>query len=212
MRDDYPLQYDTVEKQTTLPRHPQTPASGGESAAGSRRGSRHGGSKPSFNCPEMRYNKFQMDDLRQVVAILTEAGGGTSGGAASSAGSGVGGGANHEQIWEGAEPGAAASTDHDDWDDPNAADATIFWQHAIDATPLHVRLTVDSDVRDIRRLVRQLLNRVHQKEERNRVAMEWRVVGRVLDRLFFFVYLFVILSSLVFIFAKTRVDNNPKTV
>lgn len=97
------------------------------------------------------------------------------------------------------------NADSDDWDDPNATDATIFWQHAIDSTSPLVRLAVDSDVRDIRRLVRQLLNRVHQKEERNRVAMEWRVVGRVLDRLFFFVYLFVILASLVIIFAKTQV-------
>lgn len=139
-----------------------------------------------------------MEDLHQVVAILTE-GGATSTSAAAAAASSV---SASEQVWEGAEPGAA-SVDRDDWDDPNGIDATIFWQHAVDAAPLHLRIAVESDVRDIRRLVRQLLNRVHQKEERNRVAMEWRIVGRVLDRVFFFVYLFIVLTSLVVIFYKT---------
>ena len=62
---------------------------------------------------------------------------------------------------------------------------------------------MEHDVREIRRYLRQLLYRVHAREEKNRVAHEWKVVALVLDRIFFFMYLAAIIISLATIFPKT---------
>ena len=72
-----------------------------------------------------------------------------------------------------------------------------------DKSPIHMHQSVESDVKEIRRYLRQLLSRIHQKEEKNKVALEWRIVALVMDRLFFFFYLAAILISLVTIFPKT---------
>ena len=62
---------------------------------------------------------------------------------------------------------------------------------------------IESDVKDIKRYLKQLLMRVHIKEERRKVAAEWKTVALVLDRLFFFCYLAAIVISLATIFPKT---------
>ena len=72
-----------------------------------------------------------------------------------------------------------------------------------DKSPIHVHQSVESDVKEIRRYLRQLLNRIHQKEEKNKIALEWRIIALVMDRLFFFFYLAAIIISLVTIFPKT---------
>ena len=72
-----------------------------------------------------------------------------------------------------------------------------------DKSPIHVHQSVESDVKEIRRYLRQLLARIHQKEEKNKIALEWRIVALVMDRLFFFLYLAAIIISLVTIFPKT---------
>ena len=63
--------------------------------------------------------------------------------------------------------------------------------------------TLESDVHDIRRNLRALLHRVQVREERNRVALEWKVVALVLDRIFFIMYLSAIIVSLATLFPKT---------
>ena len=72
-----------------------------------------------------------------------------------------------------------------------------------DKSPIHMHQSVESDVKEIRRYLRQLLNRIHQKEEKNKIALEWRIVALVMDRVFFFFYLAAIIISLVTIFPKT---------
>ncbi len=71
-----------------------------------------------------------------------------------------------------------------------------------DKSPIHLHQSVESDVKEIRRYLRQLLSRIHQKEEKNKIALEWRIVALVMDRLFFFFYLAAIVISLVTIFPK----------
>ena len=72
-----------------------------------------------------------------------------------------------------------------------------------DKSPILTHQSVESDVKEIRRYLRQLLNRIHQKEEKNKIALEWRIVALVMDRLFFFLYFAAIIISLVTIFPKT---------
>ena len=48
-----------------------------------------------------------------------------------------------------------------------------------------------------------LIQRVQQREERTRVALEWKVVALVLDRVFFICYLSAIIISLATLFPKT---------
>ena len=67
----------------------------------------------------------------------------------------------------------------------------------------HHQQSMEGDVKDIRRYLRQLLGRIHQKEDRAKIALEWKIVALVLDRLFFFCYLAAIVISLATIFPKT---------
>ena len=120
--------------------------------------------KKKFKCPEMKYNKFQMYDLKEAASAALS---------------------NH------AGPGAMPPG-------PGQSEAT-----SPDKSPVHLHQSVESDVREIRRYLRQLLGRLHQKEEKARIALEWRIVALVLDRLFFFMYLAAIIISLATIFPKT---------
>ena len=123
---------------------------------------KNGKHKKKFKCPEMKYNKFQMYDLKEAAAA------------------------------------AALSNHNHQAGTPGQSEAT-----SPDKSPVHIHQSVEGDSREIRHYLRQLLNRLHQKEEKSRVAQEWRIVALVLDRLFFFMYLAAIVISLATIFPKT---------
>ena len=71
-----------------------------------------------------------------------------------------------------------------------------------DQSPELAHQSTEADVREIRRYIRQLMQRVNQKEERSKINREWTIVALVLDRLFFFIYLSVIVVSISAIFPK----------
>ena len=73
-----------------------------------------------------------------------------------------------------------------------------------DKSPVHAHQSVEGDVREIRRYLRELLHRIQQKEERAKINLEWKIVALVLDRVFFFMYLAAIVISLSTIFPKTE--------
>lgn len=72
-----------------------------------------------------------------------------------------------------------------------------------DKSPVHMYQSIENEAREIKRYLRQLLQRIHLKDERNKIARDWRIVALVLDRLFFFMYLIAIIVSLATIFPKT---------
>ena len=115
----------------------------------SKDGTKH---KKRIKCQEMKYNKFQMHDLKDAPITV----------------------ANH------------------------TPDAT-----SPDKSPVHVHQSMEGDVREIRRYLRQLMQRIHLKEERAKINLEWKIVALVLDRVFFFMYLSAIVVSLSTIFPKT---------
>lgn len=118
--------------------------------------------KRKVKCPEMKYNKFQMYNMR---------------------------GENSSE---------RPSSTHGNCLDSGATSGT-----AGDKSPVHFHQSIENDVREIRRYLRQLLGRIHQKEDRAKIALEWKIVALVLDRLFFFCYLAAIIISLATIFPKT---------
>lgn len=61
---------------------------------------------------------------------------------------------------------------------------------------------LESDVKEIKRILRAYMVRLSDKDYNARVAKEWRVVARVLDRLFFFMYVSTIIVSLATIFPR----------
>lgn len=61
---------------------------------------------------------------------------------------------------------------------------------------------LERDVGDINRYLRVYLDRLNDAEQRNRVARDWRLVARLLDRLFFFMYVSTVAVSLATIFPK----------
>jgi len=71
-----------------------------------------------------------------------------------------------------------------------------------DRSPVHcpVSPALEADVRDIRRLLKTYVTRLETKDAAARAAKEWRIVARVLDRLFFFCYIGTIIVSMFTIF------------
>ena len=68
-------------------------------------------------------------------------------------------------------------------------------------SPLHNQ-ALETDIREIKRILRTYMNRIHEKDAQGKIAKEWRIVARVLDRLFFFMYVSTIIVSLATIFPK----------
>ena len=70
-----------------------------------------------------------------------------------------------------------------------------------DYSPLHTQ-AIESDVKEIKRILRTFINRLNDKDAQGKIAKEWRIVARILDRLFFFIYVLTIVVSLATIFPK----------
>ena len=58
-----------------------------------------------------------------------------------------------------------------------------------DYSPMHTA-ALENDVKEIKRILKTFIQRIHDKDQQGKVAKEWRIVARVLDRMFFFMYLF----------------------
>lgn len=156
------------------------------------------GHKKRVRCPEMKYNKFQMYDLKEGGGSTTSGGfanhssasseprgrGAHDPGGGGGGGIGVGGGGIDGEGRGGSRRGRGNDS-------------------SPDKSPVHLHHTVEADVKDIKRYLRSLLQRIHVKEERGKLALEWRIVALVLDRFFFYCYLTAIVVSLATIFPKT---------
>jgi len=70
-----------------------------------------------------------------------------------------------------------------------------------DRSPLHNQ-AIECDIREIKRILRTYINRLNDKDAQGKIAKEWRIVARVLDRLFFFMYVGTIIVSLATVFPK----------
>ena len=62
--------------------------------------------------------------------------------------------------------------------------------------------TLESDVREVRRMLQAYALRLSERDAHARVTKQWRLVARVLDRLFFFVYCATITISLATFFPR----------
>ena len=60
--------------------------------------------------------------------------------------------------------------------------------------------TVEQDLREIKAFIRTMVNKNNKKDELEKRAKEWKLVALVLDRLFFFIYLLIILVSVFTVF------------
>jgi len=65
---------------------------------------------------------------------------------------------------------------------------------------VEVGAAVESEVREVKRMLRSFMAKLSQRDVRERNAFEWRIVALALDRLFFVVYLVVILLALASMF------------
>ena len=64
--------------------------------------------------------------------------------------------------------------------------------------------TLESDVREVRRILQAYALRLSERDAHARITKQWRLVARVLDRLFFFFYCATIMVSLATIFPRPR--------
>jgi hypothetical protein len=61
---------------------------------------------------------------------------------------------------------------------------------------------LQTDIREIRRIIKSYVGRLQDRESAARNAKEWRIVARVFDRLFFMLYISTIVVSLATMFPK----------
>lgn len=62
--------------------------------------------------------------------------------------------------------------------------------------------SLESDIREIKWILRAYICRLGEKDRQARVTKEWRIVAGVMDRLFFYIYVGIIIISLATIFPK----------
>ena len=129
--------------------------------------------KRKIKMPEMKYNKFQMDDLPSTPPTYMHMN------------------HNHTNDRAAALPSSAAASG----DGATSVTETVL-QRADESS-------MTSDVREIRRYLRMLHARIQQKEEFGKITAEWRIVALVLDRIFFCTYVAAIVISLVTMFPRT---------
>ncbi|VUZ45046.1 unnamed protein product [Hymenolepis diminuta] len=63
---------------------------------------------------------------------------------------------------------------------------------------------LERDVRELKRYVRMFVNRQKEGARKNTIAMEWRTMALVLDRLFFFVYIATIGITVITVFTVKK--------
>ena len=146
--------------------------------------------RKKIKCPQMKYNKFQMYDLKDTPPAMTQGRPTATGGASASSApsSSKDSGAPTIPSYQGNHIGGASALEG----------AT-----SPDKSPIHLSQSVEQDVKEIRRYLRTLIGRIHQKEDRAKITLEWRIVALVLDRIFFYFYLTAMIVSLATIFPKT---------
>jgi hypothetical protein len=80
---------------------------------------------------------------------------------------------------------------------------------------------LENDIKEIRDYLRDTRKKLENKEVKTKLASDWRQVALVLDRTFFYIYLIITFSTLVFIFTrepilrsfrKKPVEEPPPTV
>ncbi|VDO04439.1 unnamed protein product [Rodentolepis nana] len=64
--------------------------------------------------------------------------------------------------------------------------------------------SLERDVRELKRYVRMFVNRQKEGARKNTIAMEWRTMALVLDRLFFFVYIATIGITVITVFTVKK--------
>ena len=76
-----------------------------------------------------------------------------------------------------------------------------------DERPLINNPVLESDIKEIRRLLKNYIVRLENKDAQAKNSKEWRLVARVMDRLFFFSYIGTITVSLMTAFPKDIPDT-----
>lgn len=78
----------------------------------------------------------------------------------------------------------------------------------VDQSPLRTP-NLEGDLKEIRRVLRGYVAKLGDRDSQGRVSKEWRMVARVLDRIFFIFYLSCIIVSFIVIFAQMTSVESP---
>ena len=70
---------------------------------------------------------------------------------------------------------------------------------------------IAKEVRDIRKMLKSFMLKLKEKDKIDLMAQEWRLVALVLDRLLFFIYLFIIVISMVATFPWKEASGIEET-
>ena len=143
--------------------------------------------RKKINPPKLEYNKFQPPAYDYRDGTATRGGGG---------GQVVSYGGHHHN-----------TTHHHNHPQSHQQSANML--PPSDMSPLHSQ-AMENDVKEIKRILKTFMNRLSDKDAQGKIAKEWRIVARILDRLFFFLYVITIVVSLATIFPKDRGATEPE--
>lgn len=60
--------------------------------------------------------------------------------------------------------------------------------------------SIESEVKEVKKVLRNFMNRLQIRDTKEKNAMEWRLVALVIDRVFFILYIITIIVSTVTVY------------
>lgn len=75
----------------------------------------------------------------------------------------------------------------------------------VEPSPTHFQIlnALETEVKDIKRHLRIITDKMMEKDGKDKISKEWKLVAIVMDRVFFVFYLCVIAVSVFFVFPKS---------
>lgn len=71
---------------------------------------------------------------------------------------------------------------------------------------------LEKDIKEIKSYMRVLMQKASQKEMKEKIAREWKLLALVIDRVFFLAYLLIILVSILTVFDFVLFGGDPNDV
>ena len=84
--------------------------------------------------------------------------------------------------------------------------ADEFQIGAGDSSPIHFPQSAENEVREIKKLIKQYIQKTQSKEQTMQGTSEWRIISMVLDRIFFYLYIACMIISLTKLFPQPPAD------
>lgn len=91
---------------------------------------------------------------------------------------------------------------------PNGTSSVNIESDAIQEHSVSPIVVLEQDIKDIKAYLKAMEDRNSEKELKERISKEWRLIALVFDRLFFFLYLLAITVSICTVFENALFETS----